>query len=132
LGSAIYADGTDAEIAFYNNLLIGPSGQNAVYCDPQNQQTPTFANNNAFSPNGTGLGGACSSQNGQSGNIGADPLFIDAGSADFHLNLRSPPLMRARIPFPGCHRQTLEEALIFWMATTIASVPWTWVVSNCS
>ncbi len=85
LGSAVYAYGTDSGITFYNNILVGPNGQNAVYCDPLNVgYAPVFTNNDAFSNSGTGLAGACSGQGGQNGNISVDPLFVNAAS-DFHL-----------------------------------------------
>ena len=57
-GSAVYANGFDNQVQFFNNVLSGASGQNAVYCDATYvQQPPTFTNNDAFSSNGTGLGG---------------------------------------------------------------------------
>jgi hypothetical protein len=90
-GSAVYANGYDNQVQFFNNLLIGPSGQNAVYCDgTYQQQSPAFTNNDAFSPNGTGLAGTCSGQSGQNGNISADPQFVNASAGDFHLQSTSP------------------------------------------
>jgi len=57
-GSAVYADGFDDQVQFYNNLMIGPSGANAVYCDSTYDQIPpTFTNNDAFSAKGSGLQG---------------------------------------------------------------------------
>ncbi|MFZ3211357.1 MAG: carboxypeptidase regulatory-like domain-containing protein [Terriglobales bacterium] len=90
-GVAVYANGYDNQAQFFNNLLIGPSGQNAVYCDgTYQQQSPTFANNDASSPGGTGLAGTCSGQSSQNGNISADPQFVNASAGNFHLQLTSP------------------------------------------
>ena len=88
-GSAVYVTGFSNQVQFSNNLLIGPSGQNAVYCDPSySQQPPSFNNNDAFSPNGTGLTGTCANLASQNGNLSVDPQFVDA-NADYHLQLTS-------------------------------------------
>ena len=90
-GSAVYADGFDNQVRFFNNLLIGLSGQNAVDCDGTYiQQPPTFTNNDAYSPNGTGLTGTCAGQANQNGNISVDPQFVNASTEDFHLQSISP------------------------------------------
>jgi len=90
-GVAVYANGYDNQVQFFNNLLIGPSGQNAVYCDGTYQQeSPTFTNNDVFSPSGTGLAGTCAGQSGLSGNISADPQLVNASAGDFHLQPTSP------------------------------------------
>jgi len=78
-GSAVYITGYDDQTQFFNNLLIGRSGTNAVYCDNQYDQTPpTLTNNDAYSANGTGLQGTCSGESSLSGNISADPLFVSS------------------------------------------------------
>ncbi|HLW85406.1 MAG TPA: right-handed parallel beta-helix repeat-containing protein [Candidatus Sulfotelmatobacter sp.] len=90
-GSAVYADGFDDQVQFFNNLMIGPSGANAVFCDSTYDQTPpTFTSNDAFSANGNGLQGTCSAQSSTNGNISADPLF--AGKTNFHLKAGSPAI----------------------------------------
>jgi hypothetical protein len=90
-GSAVYAYGYDNQVQFFNNLLIGPASQNAVYCDgTYQQQSPTFTNNDVFSPSGTGLSGTCAIQSGQSGNISADPQFVNTSAGDLHLQPTSP------------------------------------------
>lgn len=92
-GSAVYASGFDSQVQSFNNLLIGPSGQNAVYCDgTYSQQPPTFTNNDAYSPNGSGFDGTCASQSGQNGNISADPQFVNASTGDFHPQPASPAI----------------------------------------
>jgi parallel beta-helix repeat protein len=88
-GSAVYITGYDDQVQFFNNLLIGSSGTNAVYCDNQYDQTPpTFTNNDAYSANGTGLQGTCSSESIMDGNISADPLFVNT----YHLRGGSPTI----------------------------------------
>ncbi|HEV2115491.1 MAG TPA: choice-of-anchor D domain-containing protein, partial [Terriglobales bacterium] len=90
-GSAVYASGFDNQVQFFNNLLIGAAGDNAVFCDGTfNQQPPTFTNNDAFSSGGTSLDGTCAGQSGVNGNISADPQFVNAAGADFHLQPASP------------------------------------------
>ena len=92
-GSAVYAQGFDNQVQFFNNILSGPSGQNAVYCDATYiPQPPTFTNNDAYSPNGTGLAGTCASQSGQNGNISVDPQFVNVATGDFHLQTTSPAI----------------------------------------
>ncbi len=77
-GSAVYMTGFDDQVQFFNNLMIGPNGSNAVYCDNSYDQTPpTFINSNAYSANGTGLQGTCSGESSLNGNISADPLFLN-------------------------------------------------------
>jgi parallel beta-helix repeat protein len=89
LDSAIYADGYDDQVLFFNNLMIGPSGTNAVFCDSTYDQTPPiFTNNDGFSANGSGLQGTCSGQSGQNSNLSVDPMF--AGKTNFHLKMGSP------------------------------------------
>ncbi len=90
-GSAVYASGFDSQAQFFNNLLIGAPGENAVFCDgTYSQQPPTVTNNDAFSSGGSGLDGTCIGQAGLNGNISADPQFVNAGGADFHLQPASP------------------------------------------
>lgn len=71
--------------------MIGSNGSNAVYCDSTYDQTPpTFTNNDAYSPTGSGLDGTCSTQGGTSGNISANPSFT--GTVNFRLRAGSPAI----------------------------------------
>jgi parallel beta-helix repeat protein len=98
-GSAVYAVGFDDQVQFFNNLLIGASGTNAVFCDSTYDQTPpTFVNNDAFSANGSGLQGTCSAQGSTNSNISTNPLF--AGKIDFHLRAASPAIGAGDISAP--------------------------------
>jgi hypothetical protein len=82
--------GFDAQTALYNNLIVGSSGQSALYCDGTYGATPNaLYNNDSFSPSGTGFDGVCSGIAGTNGNISADPLFLNATS-DFRLQYGSP------------------------------------------
>jgi hypothetical protein len=90
-GTAVFAGGFDNQVQFYNNLLIGLSGQNAVYCDNSYSSTPpTFTANDAFSPGGTGLQGTCASQGTINGNISAIPDFVS--KSNFRLKGGSPAI----------------------------------------
>jgi hypothetical protein len=91
-GSEVFADGFDNQVQFFNNLMIGPSGQNAVFCGSFASESPTFTTNDAFSPNGTGLAGTCAGQSAQNGNISTDPLFVNQAAGDFHLQSTSPAI----------------------------------------
>lgn len=89
LGSAVYITGYDDQAQFFNNLFIGPSGTDAVFCDNQYDQTPpTFTDNDAYSPNGTGLQGTCSGASSINGNISANPSFVNT----YHLRGGSPAI----------------------------------------
>src|SRR5215469_3158870 len=90
-GAALYADGFDNQVRLFNNLLIGSSAQNAVFCDGLYQaEPPVFFNNDAFAPGGIGFQGTCASSSGQNGNISVDPLFVNPATGDFHLQNSSP------------------------------------------
>jgi len=89
LGSAVYGAEFDNQVQLFNNIMTGPSGQNAVYCDTV---PPIFSNNDAYSPSGTAFGGMCSDQGGQNGNFSADPMFVNAAVNDFHLQSTSPAI----------------------------------------
>ena len=89
-GSAIYASGYDNSVQVFNNLMIGERGKDAVFCDDTwSSQSPTVANSDAFSPDGTGLNGTCAGQATQNGNISADPKFVNNFS-NFRLKAYSP------------------------------------------
>jgi parallel beta-helix repeat protein len=92
-GSAVFAGGFDGQVQFFNNLMIGLSGQNAVYCDGTfSQQPPTFTNNDAYSPKGTGLQGTCVSQVNQNGNISSNPKFLSPAKHNYQLLAGSPAI----------------------------------------
>ncbi|HYM77408.1 MAG TPA: right-handed parallel beta-helix repeat-containing protein [Candidatus Dormibacteraeota bacterium] len=90
-GAAVWAGGFDNQVLFYNNLLVGLTGENAVFCDSTySTLPPVFTNNDAYSPSGTGLMGTCASEEGTTGNISADPLFVNATKNNYQLQSGSP------------------------------------------
>lgn len=92
-GSAIFAQGFDSQVTVTNNLLIGKTGQTAVYCDGTfSSDTPIWRFNDAHAPSGVSFGGICPGQAGTNGNISSDPLFLDQLARDFHLTAGSPAI----------------------------------------
>jgi parallel beta-helix repeat protein len=68
--SQIFADGFDAQAELINNIVVGNSGQTAVFCGNLNDTNPPiFRFNNIFSPLGTTYGGICTDQTGINSNI---------------------------------------------------------------
>jgi hypothetical protein len=92
-GSAVWVGGYANKAYFFNNIMVGLTGQNAVWCDNTNSgHPPTFTNNDAWSPNGTGLQGTCATENQQNGNISANPLWMNPLQGDFRLRSSSPAI----------------------------------------
>jgi hypothetical protein len=90
-GSGIFAVGFDAHAQLFNNVVVGASGQSAIYCDPSFDPTPpVFMFNNVYTPDASAYGGICGDPTGTYGNISADPLFVDPLSNDYHLGSGSP------------------------------------------
>jgi parallel beta-helix repeat protein len=93
LGSGIFAGGFDAQAQLFNNIVMGASGQSAVYCDPfYDPAPPILMSNNVFSAGATAYGGTCGDPTGTNGNISADPLFVDPAGNDYHLAAGSPSI----------------------------------------
>jgi hypothetical protein len=89
-GSAVWAGGFDNQVQFFNNLMIGLSGQNAVYCDGSySPQPPTFTNNDTYSPSGSGLEGTCASESSENGNLSLDPMFVKPSKNKYQLQAGS-------------------------------------------
>jgi parallel beta-helix repeat protein len=92
-GSALYATGFDNQVMLFNNIFVGASGQNAVYCDSTyDQQPPQLISNDAFSAHGTGLLGTCASEGGTNGNISANPRFVNPAKNHYQLKAGSPAI----------------------------------------
>ena len=85
--SAIYTLGFGAE--FVNNLFIGLIRETAVLCDPTSGP-PNFENNDAFSVLAKGFDGSCAGQIGVSGNISAQPQFVNESQNNYRLVAGSP------------------------------------------
>jgi len=85
-GSGLYADGYDVQTRLVNNLIIGKTGQTAVYCGDFNDlNPPIFDFNNIYTPSGLAYGGFCTAQTGLNGNLSVPPLFVSTISGDYHL-----------------------------------------------
>jgi parallel beta-helix repeat protein len=92
-GSGVFADGFDAQAVLVNNIIVALPGQTAVYCGNFNDaNAPIFRSNDIWSPGAAAYGGICAEQTGISGNISADPLFVDAAAGDYHLQSASPAI----------------------------------------
>jgi hypothetical protein len=91
-GSGVYTDGFHDQVQILNNVIVAAAGQTAVMCGNSDPNTPTFRTNDVFSSSGTLYGGNCTNQTGVNGNISADPLFLNAGGGDFHLQGGSPAI----------------------------------------
>jgi len=84
-GSAIFADGFDAQAQVINNVLVSVNNQNTVVCGTYDANAPIFRYNDVVSTGGLAYAGACANQTGMNGNISADPLFRDRATGDYHL-----------------------------------------------
>lgn len=90
-GSAICADGFDAQTEMVNNIIVAKAGQTAVYCGNFNDlNPPIFRFNDVFSPSGAAYGGICTDQTGINGNISENASFVDASNGDYRIGTGSP------------------------------------------
>jgi len=109
-GAAVFAGGFDDQVQFYNNLLIGLSTENAVYCDSTyDPNPPTFTNNDAYAGNGSGLQGTCASQATQNGNISANPMFISPPRLNYQIQAGSPAINAGDNNAPDILKQDLAH-----------------------
>lgn len=92
-GSAILADGFDAQARLFNNIIVAKRGQMAIQCGNFNDTNPPIIQfNNVFAPAGAAYGGICVNITGTLGNMSADPLFADRGQGNFRLIANSPAI----------------------------------------
>jgi hypothetical protein len=107
-GTAVYAGGFDDQVQFYNNLLIGQTDQNAVYCDNSyDQNPPTFTNSDAWAPSGTGFQDTCASESNQNGNISANPKFRNPSKQDYQVRKGSPVIGAGTTSAPDIPKKDL-------------------------
>src|SRR5262249_48469889 len=65
-GSAIAFSGADSRHVIFNNILIGKSGQTAIFCSNSiNTPSPVVNTSDVFSTNAVAYGGTCADQTGQ-------------------------------------------------------------------
>lgn len=90
-GPGVYIAGFYGTVTFWNNIIDGYNQNAVVYCDPSSHApSPSFFNNDAFSPIGSDYAGACAGTTGKNGNISADPKFVDKAKANYELQKNSP------------------------------------------
>jgi parallel beta-helix repeat protein len=87
-GSAVFADGFDAQARLVNNILVGSGTAAVLYCGNFNDPFPPQISFNDVwnTTGGPRYGGICSDRTGTAGNISADPVF----DKKFHLQQSSP------------------------------------------
>ena len=89
-GSAVFADGSDTTTKLINKYILQqlnqPGGLGGNFTNGQ----PIISSNDAFSPAASGFSGVCTNLNGASGNISADPLFVNTAAGNFRLTSGSP------------------------------------------
>ncbi|HET9791867.1 MAG TPA: choice-of-anchor D domain-containing protein, partial [Candidatus Angelobacter sp.] len=93
-GSAIFDGGFDTNMTIQNNILVGTTGTNAIFCQQFNGTTipAALANNDVFATGATAIGGNCTYTTGTNGNISLDPLLTDVSVSNLHLQPLSPAI----------------------------------------
>ncbi|HTA22134.1 MAG TPA: right-handed parallel beta-helix repeat-containing protein [Terriglobales bacterium] len=87
----VWAGGFDSQAQFFNNIVVGLTGQDAIWCDDTySQQPPMLSNNDAWSVSGTGFQGTCTDQGQQNGNISTNPQWVNPRKGNFQLRKTSP------------------------------------------
>lgn len=126
IGSAVFADGFDANSPLYNNLLISPNGSSAVHCGTFAALQPIFNSNDAFGPTGSGFDSSCNNQAGLNGNISADPLFVDPSNKNYHLQASSPAIDVGNDSAPNLPQRDLDGNPRIAGSTGNCTGGWTW------
>ena len=91
-GSGIWVGGYDSKDQFFNNIVVGNSGETAFQCDDlyisDPPPPPTIEFNDAWTSAGKGFGGSCANGANREGNISRNPLFVSKTS--YELKSESP------------------------------------------
>ena len=86
----IYARGVDGRNQLYNNIISARFGP-ALYCENATSMTPpVLDSNDVFSLQANAYGGTCADQTGISGNLSADPQFLDPDAGKYRVGFSSP------------------------------------------
>jgi hypothetical protein len=111
-GEAVWVGGFADGVQFFNNIFVGFSSvatASLVYCDgTYDQQPPMFTNNDAYSPDGTGLIGTCAGQSTENGNISAIPKFVNATKHNYQLHSGSPAINAGNNSAPDFPKKDLS------------------------
>ena len=87
--AGMYVSGFDARNELHNNIITARAGA-ALYCqNGAGVSPPTLNSNDVYSAQGAAYGGTCADQTGVSGNVSADPGFLDAAGGDYRVGMSS-------------------------------------------
>lgn len=106
-GSAVFADGFDTTTKLINNIFFSNS-ISPVVCGNFTNGQPIISSNDAFSPAASGFSGVCTNLNGASGNLSADPLFVNVAAGNFRLTSGSPAIDGGSNSAPNLPAQDLD------------------------
>jgi photosystem II stability/assembly factor-like uncharacterized protein/5-hydroxyisourate hydrolase-like protein (transthyretin family) len=110
-GSGIYAAYSNSMAKVVNNIVVGKTGQDAIFSeDCSALNLPQFKNNIVYTPSGKTYGGNCSDQNGQNGNITADPRLSDPTLGYYGLMSDSPAIDAGENTAPSLPTTDLDGA----------------------
>jgi hypothetical protein len=85
-GGTVSADGFCCSPMIVNNIIVALGGaMNAFVCNQVDFPANVFTFNDAFSKSGSAYGGVCTDQTGKSGNISANPKFVNPAKGDYQL-----------------------------------------------
>jgi hypothetical protein len=99
---------THTETFMANNTFASNSLAPTLWVDQPSSPPTFFTNNNSWNALGPPYGGNWPDQTGELGNNSADPLFIDSGAGDYHLQDGSPCIDNGRNDVPGLAEYDFE------------------------
>lgn len=107
-GPGVFADGYDKETVLIGNIIAGNGSP--FFCGSFNDlNPPQLSFDDVYSEDGgAAYGGICTDQTGVNGNLSADPMFVDEGSGDYHLEAGSPAIDAGDNNAPDLPAQDLD------------------------